>query len=90
MLYGCLPDYRDTLPSIDDWRLHITLPADRQRRVCQIHLFLSSLLTLLHSQRDEWLIKGSGQPIEHQYVVAFEDENEFEEQYTDLEGHIYC
>ncbi|KAF9491571.1 hypothetical protein BDN71DRAFT_1433873 [Pleurotus eryngii] len=42
-------------------------------------------------QQDEWLAKGSGQPVDYQYIVAFEDEDEFVEefQYMDLEGHIY-
>ncbi|KAF9487061.1 hypothetical protein BDN71DRAFT_1594652 [Pleurotus eryngii] len=73
MLYSCHPDHRDTLPSTDDWQLHITLSADRQRR------------------RDEWLAKGSGQPVDYQYIIMFEDEDEFmqESQYMDLEGHIY-
>ncbi|KAJ8509228.1 hypothetical protein ONZ45_g8581 [Pleurotus djamor] len=49
---------RPETPFSGDWRVALTLPADRIRR------------------RNEWVAKNQGPPVDHQYIVAFEDDED--------------
>lgn len=85
-MLSCIhPDYRDVTMSMDDWRLSLTLEADRKCRVCSKNIAFANLLT--QAQREEWEAQGGGVPDDHQYIVAYEAE---EATYSYLRTFISC